>query len=179
MLGGTGLLPQATFAGPTNSKPLHDNKHGLVGIPASTLLCRVQNSTNLLGCWCWRICAVWCLARVNENWTGRNLALRTYLQTITFNPVVSYALFDNRVSIAADSRILLVRELRQRIPNFGTEPFLNLKGPARIFHGMRALLLNRKGLKIGAAYRNNINMKYDGKLPSQRMPQEHRHFLFT
>ncbi len=165
MLGGTGLLPQATFAGPTNSNRFTTTSMDLWAFPLPHFYAAYKIPQTGLAVGVGVFVPFGAGTSWNENWTGRNLALRTYLQTITFNPVVSYALFDNRVSIAAGLTYSLgSAELRQRIPNFGTEPFLNLKGSGTNISWNAGIIVEPvKGLKIGAAYRNNINMKYDGQ----------------
>ncbi|MBD1208704.1 MAG: outer membrane protein transport protein [Ignavibacteria bacterium] len=165
MIGITPLLPQATFTGPTNLNRSSTTSMDLWAFPLPHLYAayKVPNSGLAFGLGVFVPFGAgtsW-----NENWTGRNLALRTYLQTITVNPTIAYAFLDNKISIAVGGTYSHgSAELRQRVPNFGTEPFLNLKGEGNVISWNAGLVLEPvKGLKIGAAYRHNINMKYDGK----------------
>lgn len=167
MIGVTPLLPQATFTGPTNSNNSATTSMDLWAFPLPHLYAayKLQVSGISLAAGVGVFVPFGAGTSWKENWTGRNLALRTYLQTITVNPVVSIGLFDNRVSLAGGVTISHgTAELRQRVPNFGVEPFLNLKGEDNRVSWNAGLIVEPvKGLKIGAAYRHNILMNYDGK----------------
>ncbi len=165
MVGVTGLLPQATFTGPTNSNRFTTTSMDMWAFPLPHLYAAYKVPQSGLAFGVGVFVPFGAGTSWNENWTGRNLALRTYLQTITINPTVAYGFLDNRISIAAGVTYSLgSAELRQRIPNFGTEPFLNLKGSGTNISWNAGITVEPvTGLKIGVAYRNNINMKYDGQ----------------
>jgi long-chain fatty acid transport protein len=164
MLGLTPLLPQATFTGPTNQNRFATTNMELWAfpLPHAYAVYKVPQSDLAFGLGVFVPFGAGTLW--NENWTGRNLAVRTYLQTITINPNVAYAFFDKKLSIAAGLTYSIGHaELRQRVPNFGTEPFLNLRGDGTNISWNAALSVEPvKGLRIGASYRHNINMRYDG-----------------
>ena len=167
MLGVTPLLPQATFTGPTNLNRSFTTSMDLWAFPLPHLYAayKAQFSGISVAAGVGVFVPFGAGTSWNENWTGRNLALRTYLQTISVNPVIAIGLFDNRVSIAGG--VVYSHgsaELRQRVPNFGTEPFLNLKGEGDYISWNGGITLEPvKGLKIGAAYRSNIQMTYNGR----------------
>lgn len=167
MVGLTGLLPQATFTGPSNSTPTATTNMDLWAFPLPHLYAAYK--TDLGGISVAGGVGVFVPFGAgtswNNNWTGRNLALRTYLQTITVNPTIAVGFLENRISIAGGVTISHgSAELRQRVPNFGVEPFLNLKGEDNRVSWNAGLVVEPvKGLKIGAAYRHNILMNYNGK----------------
>ncbi|MCU0424473.1 MAG: outer membrane protein transport protein [Candidatus Kapabacteria bacterium] len=167
MLGITPLLPQATFAGPTNLNRSAVTSMDLWAFPLPHLYAayKTQFSGISVAAGVGVFVPFGAGTSWNENWTGRNLALRTYLQTISVNPVVAIGLFENRVSLAFGGVYSHgSAELRQRVPNFGTEPFLNLKGEGDYLSWNAGITLEPiKGIKIGAAYRSNIMMRYDGQ----------------
>ena len=102
--------------------------------------------------------------RWDENWTGRNLAIRTYIETITINPNISYAFADNKIAISGGVTYSIGKaQLQNRVINFAPEPFLNLEGSGSAISWNAGIIAEPvTGLRIGAAYRHNINMKYDG-----------------
>jgi long-chain fatty acid transport protein len=167
MLGVTPLLPQATFTGPTNLNRSFTTSMDLWAFPLPHLYAayKTQFGGVSFAAGVGVFVPFGAGTSWNENWTGRNLALRTYLQTISVNPVVSLGFLDNRIAISGG--VVYSHgsaELRQRIPNFGTEPFLNLKGEGEYISWNGGITIEPvKGLKIGAAYRSNIQMNYDGR----------------
>jgi long-chain fatty acid transport protein len=102
--------------------------------------------------------------RWDENWTGRNLAIRTYIETITINPNISYAFADNKIAVSGGVTYSIGKaQLQNRVINFAPEPFLNLEGSGSAISWNAGIIAEPvTGLRIGAAYRHNINMKYDG-----------------
>ncbi|MCS6808844.1 MAG: outer membrane protein transport protein [Bacteroidota bacterium] len=167
MVGVTPLLPQATFTGPTNLNRSATTvmDFWLFPLPHMYAAYKMQFSGISLAAGVGIFVPFGAGTSWNENWTGRNLALRTYLQTISVNPVVAIGLLDNRISLSGG--IVYSHgsaELRQRIPNFGTEPFLNLRGEGDYISWNAGIAIEPvKGLRIGAAYRSNILMKYSGQ----------------
>jgi long-chain fatty acid transport protein len=164
MLGASYLLPGATFAGPTNQNRFDRTTMDTWAfvLPHAYFAYKVPQSDLAVGVGVFVPFGAgtsW-----NESWTGRNLAVRTYIQTVTINPNVAYALFDKKLSVAAGFTYSLGHaELRQRVPNFNPEPFLNLVGNGTALSGNAALTFTPdKTWKFGLSYRHNINMRYDG-----------------
>ncbi len=101
-----------------------------------------------------------------DNWVGRFLASKTYLETIEINPNIAYkfeiAQIPISLSIGYGFAIGNV-ELKQNISTFSPEPILTLKGDGTASTFNFGLLVEpMKNLKIGASYRNNIKINYDG-----------------
>lgn len=103
----------------------------------------------------------------DPNWIGRNLAVKTYLETIAINPNVAISLLDKKLSLAAGVVFALGKvELQQRVTSFSTptgEPLLDLKGDGnQIGWNVGATYQATDNLKIGVAYRHNLKMEYNG-----------------
>lgn len=99
-----------------------------------------------------------------DNWTGRNLAVRTYLQTLVINPNVAYSLLDKKLTIDVGLVIASGKvELRQKLLNFNPEPQLDLTGTgnATSFNAGLSYLID-DNTRVGVAYRHNIKMDYSG-----------------
>lgn len=99
-----------------------------------------------------------------EDWSGRNLAVRTYLETITINPNIAWSFLDDKLSIAAGMSYSMGKvELRQRLTNFSPEPVVNLDGTGNSMSFNAALTAElMQGLRIGVSYRHNIQIDYSG-----------------
>jgi long-chain fatty acid transport protein len=165
-IGATGLLPGAKFTGPTNLNRFETSNLETWGfvLPHLYVAYKVPQSDLAFGLGVFAPFGAG--TRWNETWVGSNVALRTYVQTITINPTVAYAFFDKKLSIAIGGTFSLGEaELQQRVLNFsGVSPILDLKGNGNaISFNAAAIYEPIKGLKIGGAYRHNINMKYDGQ----------------
>jgi len=106
-----------------------------------------------------------------SEWVGRYSALETYLQTIEINPNVAYKfkLWEMPVSLAAGFGYTIGNvELSKKISTFSPEPLLNLKGNGNGTTFNAALFLQPfKELKIGASYRHNIKITYNGDVTYQ------------
>ncbi|MBL7999248.1 MAG: outer membrane protein transport protein [Candidatus Kapabacteria bacterium] len=100
-----------------------------------------------------------------DTWSGRNLAIRTYLETITINPNVAYSLLDGKLSVAAGLSYSMGRvELSQKATApFEQETLVELTGKGNAMSWNLGVSYElSKSLRIGASYRNNIKIKYDG-----------------
>jgi long-chain fatty acid transport protein len=163
-LGATYLLPGATFAGPTNQNRFDKTtmETWAFVLPHAYVAYKVPQSDLAVGVGLFVPFGAG--TRWNDTWTGRNLGVRTYIQTITINPNVAYALLDKKLSLAAGLTYSLGHaELRQRVPNFNPEPVLNLVGSGTAISWNAAVTFAPdKNWKFGLSYRHNINMKYDG-----------------
>jgi long-chain fatty acid transport protein len=164
MAGVTGLLPLATFTGPINQNRFTTTNMELWGFPLPHLYAAYKVPQSDLAFGLGVFVPFGAGTRWNENWTGRNLAIRTYLQTVTINPNVAIGLLDKKLALSAGLTYSIGHaELRQRVINFNPEPFLNLRGDAtRISWNAGAIFSPSDKIKIGVAYRHNILMNYEG-----------------
>jgi long-chain fatty acid transport protein len=103
--------------------------------------------------------------RFNENWAARNVAVRTYVETITINPNVAYAIMDGKLSLAAGLTYSMGRvQLKQKVTSFSPEPTLELDGSGNAVSWNAAVSYKpTQALTIGASYRHNIKIDYDGQ----------------
>jgi long-chain fatty acid transport protein len=101
-----------------------------------------------------------------DDWVGRHSALKTYLQTIEINPVLSYKFYiiNVPISIAAGYGYSIGNvELKKALSTFTPEVVLTLKGDGTASTFNFGLLVEPiSKMKIGASYRHNIEMNYDG-----------------
>ncbi len=99
------------------------------------------------------------------DWTGRNLAVRSSLETIVVNPNIAYSLFDDRLSLSAGFVMAFgTVELRQKILSFDPEPQVDMEADDQAFSFNLGLAATpSEGLHIGVSYRHNINMEYEGE----------------
>lgn len=101
-----------------------------------------------------------------ENWYGRFLAKKTYLEAIEINPNLAYSFNIGKIPFALAAGfgyVLGSVELERNLSTFTPEPVLNLKGDGNgttFNFGLSALLLDN--LYIGASYRHNIEVEFDG-----------------
>jgi long-chain fatty acid transport protein len=165
-VGLTGLLPGARFTGPTNLNRFETTNLQTWAFPLPHLYAVYKVPQSDLAVGLGVFVPFGAGTRWDENWVGSNVALRTYVQTITINANVAYALFEKKLSVAVGGSYSLGHaELSQRVKNFSSvEPILNLAGSGGALSFNGALLWEPvSGLKVGATYRHNINMKYDGQ----------------
>lgn len=100
------------------------------------------------------------------DWVGRYSALETYVQTIEINPNIAYTFKIGKIpiSVAAGFGYAIGNvDLKKKISTFTPEPILDLKGSGNGTTFNAALFIQpTKELKIGASYRHNIKIDYDG-----------------
>ncbi len=163
-LGITGLLPLAKFSGPTNLNKFAtvNMAEWLFALPHFYAAYNIPNSDVAVGLGVFVPFGAG--TRWDENWTGRNLAIRTYLQTVTINPNVAYSLLNNKLAVSAGVSYSLGRaELRNKIINVSPEPVLNLVGEGGAFSGnISATYEPAPYWRVGVSYRHNIAMTYRG-----------------
>lgn len=101
-----------------------------------------------------------------ENWYGRFLAKKTYLEAIEINPNLVYSFSIGGIPLALSAGFGYVFgsvELERNLSTFNPEPILNLKGNGNgttFNFGLSALLL--ENLYLGASYRHNIEVEFSG-----------------
>ena len=104
--------------------------------------------------------------RWDDDWSGRHTALETYLQTIEINPNIAYSftLGEMPISVSAGFGYILGNvELKKKLDVFSPEPLLKLKGDGTgITFNFGLYTQPMENLKIGASYRHNIEVDYDG-----------------
>lgn len=102
-----------------------------------------------------------------ENWYGRFLAKKTYLEAIEINPNLAYSFTLGGIPFALSAGfgyVLGSVELERNLSTFTPEPVLNLKGDGSgttFNFGLNALLLDN--LYFGASYRHNIEVEFSGQ----------------
>ena len=101
-----------------------------------------------------------------DDWYGRHSALKTYLEAIEINPNLAYRfkVADIPVSIAAGFGFVLGNvELQKKLDLFNPEPLLKLKGDGNGTTFNFAIHLEPiQNMKIGASYRHNIEIEFEG-----------------
>lgn len=101
------------------------------------------------------------------NWYGRFLAKKTYLEAIEINPNFVYAFKLGGVPLSFSvgfGYVFGAVELERNLSTFSPEPILNLKGDGTgttFNFGLNAKILDN--LHIGAAYRHNIEINFEGE----------------
>ncbi len=100
-----------------------------------------------------------------DNWVGRYIAVKTYLQTISINPNVAYSLLDDKLTLSAGINYTMGNvELKQKVPiSIGNEGEMNMKGDGNTISWNAALsyLITPK-MRLGASYRSNIKLDMNG-----------------
>lgn len=101
-----------------------------------------------------------------DNWVGRFSTIKTYLQNFEINPNLAYKfeILEMPVSVAVGFGYVISNvEMTKKISTFSPEPLFTLKGNGKGTTFNAGILLQPlKSLKIGAAYRHNIEIDYDG-----------------
>lgn len=101
-----------------------------------------------------------------EDWYGRFLAKKTYLEAIEINPNLAYSFTLGGMPLAVSAGFGYVMgavELERNLSTFTPEPILNLKGNGNgttFNFGLSALILDN--LYFGASYRHNIEVEFEG-----------------
>lgn len=101
-----------------------------------------------------------------ENWYGRFLAKKTYLEAIEINPNLAYSFTLGGMPLALSAGfgyVIGAVELERNLSTFTPEPVLNLKGKGNgttFNFGLSALILDN--LYFGASYRHNIEVEFEG-----------------
>lgn len=106
--------------------------------------------------------------RWDSDWTGRHSALETYLEAIEINPNIAYKfnLANMPISISAGFGYILGDvKLHKKLDIFQPEPLLKLEGDGNGTSFNFGLHIEpTKDIKIGLAYRHNIEIEFDGKV---------------
>lgn len=101
-----------------------------------------------------------------EDWTGRFSSVETYLETVEINPNIAYSfnIGDMPFAISAGFGYAMGNvELKKNLSTFTPEPVLDLKGTGNATTFNFSLYAQPSAkMKIGASYRHNIKMTYDG-----------------
>lgn len=108
-----------------------------------------------------------------EDWYGRFLAKKTYLEAIEINPNLAYSFNLGGMPLAVSAGfgyVLGSVELERNLSTFTPEPVLNLKGDGNgttFNFGLSALILDN--LYFGASYRHNIEVEFEGDTKYQNI----------
>ncbi len=108
-----------------------------------------------------------------SDWVGRFSTVETYLENVEINPNLAYSFKIANIPMAISAGFGYVMsdvELNRNLSTFSPEPKLKLKGNSTgttFNFGFYAELV--KDLKIGAAYRHNIKIDYDGEVSYQNI----------
>ncbi len=164
------IVPLARVTGPTNLNQFNTTDYNFWSfpIPHAFLAYNMPESNLAFGVGVFVPFGLG--TNLDPNWSGRNLAIRTYLQTVTINPNIAYSFFDKKVSVAAGLTYSMgLAQLRQKVTGIALfqgapEPVLNLEGTGTAVSWNAGVMIKPTDkLSIGVAYRHNIDMKYTGE----------------
>lgn len=160
------IMPSAKFTGPTTMNQNYTESLETWNFPIPHLFANwktpVENLNLGLGVFVpFGLGTQW-----PENWYGRFLAKKTYLEAVEINPNLAYSFNLAGMPLAVSAGfgyVIGAVELERNLSTFTPEPVLNLKGKGHgttFNFGLSALILDN--LYFGASYRHNIEVEFEG-----------------